>query len=756
MSRCHAGWFFTPLLSLIMTVSPAAASPGADASDVSLSDGSLQRLVLAGHDVLPDDARLPLWKLELIDTTSQQRVTVMSDTTEGIHARRAADASRGVVRWSLHDASGQRIGGVSCIARASGDVAGRAEFHFQIDALDERYVLDRVWYPMVPLRPISQDATRDTAVIPTTMGQQIEQIHEAERWTWPVGEHPFKAVARCRYPSKRGTLQMLCISGDRGTLLMMTPDEQRGLKELVIDRTGDGPTCLAAVHYPVASEPIRQPVKINYPVWLQWVDGDWYDAAQVYRDWALQQPWAQTKLGQRDDLPEWFATLPSWAKIPRDPSTTWQERTDWPLRLAEALGGPMGLHFYGWDEQGGPENLVWPQHFPPDPRVSELMDRYHDAGIKVMPFVNIRITSLDGPAWDRWQKVVVRGRDGELRDQQTWRSFGGADERDRAEAEGRRATPVKPGLWRIDYPFTTGDLGDARWRQAAWDRTVPLLLEHPFDMVYQDQLDSVALRCWDETHDHAPGAPNAWTDGLREHYAQVAEAFARANRKVPVIGEYINEAYMPHVHGALTVSRGELLRHRTVPLFQAVYHEHYATIGWADQYRGHLKHREGFFHQMAMNLGYGGQLGWLAYTASGLLDDPSPELDAMRQLVDVRRDHGPTLGYGKILRQPSVHDVDTRMAPDSEPAEDRMAWPAVLTGLLRHPNDHARGVVTLVNWTRSPQQGRVTFDLREFAGTPALRWSDGRDLEVQRDADQATATFDLPGSSVRVIVIGSE
>jgi len=41
--------------------------------------------------------------------------------------------------------------------------------------------------------------------------------------------------------------------------------------------------------------------------------GDWYDAARVYREWALTAPLcAKGPIHQRADYPEWLAKAPCW------------------------------------------------------------------------------------------------------------------------------------------------------------------------------------------------------------------------------------------------------------------------------------------------------------------------------------------------------------------------------------------------------------------------------------------------------------
>ncbi|MFZ5829050.1 MAG: DUF6259 domain-containing protein [Planctomycetota bacterium] len=46
--------------------------------------------------------------------------------------------------------------------------------------------------------------------------------------------------------------------------------------------------------------------ELPYDVVLGTFTGDWRDAAELYKDWALQQPWCATKLAERSDLPQFL------------------------------------------------------------------------------------------------------------------------------------------------------------------------------------------------------------------------------------------------------------------------------------------------------------------------------------------------------------------------------------------------------------------------------------------------------------------
>ncbi len=53
---------------------------------------------------------------------------------------------------------------------------------------------------------------------------------------------------------------------------------------------------------------------LEYPIIIGVFSGDWWDAAQLYRAWALQSAsWTQAgPIAQRKDVPQWLLDLPVW------------------------------------------------------------------------------------------------------------------------------------------------------------------------------------------------------------------------------------------------------------------------------------------------------------------------------------------------------------------------------------------------------------------------------------------------------------
>ena len=114
--------------------------------------------------------------------------------------------------------------------------------------------------------------------------------------------------------------------------------------------------------------------KLEYDVALTAFQGDWYEAASIYRDWSLQQRWAQTPLHRRTNIPAWLLDSPPHIIVriqgqldtgPADPNP---EFLPYPKTMpllqavSEHIQSPVVAVIMSW-ERPGP--WIYPDCFPP-------------------------------------------------------------------------------------------------------------------------------------------------------------------------------------------------------------------------------------------------------------------------------------------------------------------------------------------------------------------------------------------------------
>ena len=274
--------------------------------------------------------------------------------------------------------------------------------------------------------------------------------------------------------------------------------------------------------------------------------GDWFAAADIYRRWAWEQPWARVAFARRQDklrnIAIWF-----WNRGLSDEVAPPVER------FQELTGLPVALDWYWW--HAIPYDAGYPFFWPPregEEQFTATVRRLVDKGIFVQPYMNGISWDVKGPKWQeqgsREAVVSAAGKTG-----------------------GRQYNIYVPsGL--------TTMCGTAKNFQTHMRGLVRKLRECGLSGVYLDQIGgwrTVVCECWSPTHPHPPGGGAMMTEGYRAFLRQIKAD----NPGFPISTEYTPEAYLDIVDSAIILyQNGECFgmsampEEETVPAFQAVYH----------------------------------------------------------------------------------------------------------------------------------------------------------------------------------------
>jgi hypothetical protein len=624
---------------------------------ITIKSGIIKSLYLNGNELVVPGSGESLWKMELRNRKTLE--TCCISATECKDWKRTEEIFREsekiTLKYVINDNKKDIISfKIQVILRD-----GKAEFNFFIKSIFADWQLSRVWCPVIPLERLPAGKTDGKLLIPHYCGQVIQDLHNEPERIVDYGNDALMAIARCRYPSKHATLQMAFYFGDAGGALFMTPDPQRKLKEFLFDRNPETNGVRASfLHYFNNPETGITDLSPGCPSVVEWVDGDWFDAAQVYRKWAEQQTWTEKTIPEREDIPNWLKTLPHWLRTPKDINVPWENFMDWPLKWAEATGKPMGVHVYGWDAPGGPVNTNYPKMGKPRAEFAEMVKCFHDSGIFVMPYTNTRVTCTDSPAWDDFNDTPVLDRKGNIASVESWGSNTTDQKEFNLAIKGGRKVKYEnyaglPAMM-IFHNFAVSCAGAEKWQENIRENTMSLLIDEKVDAVYQDQLGSIPLICYDSRHGHYPGDPEAWQRGTEKTYREIRESMRRENIKGALISEYICEAQLPYIHGALTISPA-MAFHSALPLFQAIYHPYFISLGWIEAKPASLKRdKHEYLRQLMQPFFYGNQLGWFFYTVEELIENHPDLVSCYRKMVDLRKKYPEMLCYGRLLRPPQT------------------------------------------------------------------------------------------------------
>ena len=505
--------------------------------------------------------------------------------------------------------------------------------------------------------------------------------------------------------------QFLAYYNDRAGLYLSCLDSAGRLKLIKPVHRGPG-LRLGLAH--VGDWPTRGERRLEYDVVLGSFQGDWCAAAELYRAWSLQQPWAAHPLHRRRDVPAWLLDSPPHIILriqgqldlgPTDPSPAFLPYPRAiPLleRVARRVGAPLVPVIMAW-ERPGP--WIYPDCFPPAGGAESLREfcaLARQRGWHVGTFCN-------GTRW-----VVGHfwsGYDGEA----YFHEHGGEHCICRT-AEGQPWPESWDRTWRPSYPCC---VAVPQTRQIALDfiRTV---VDLGLDWVqfFDQNVGAAAFPCFSADHGHPP-VPGLWltetmTQLLRQIRLLQEAELAQSGGQRPIalsVEAQCNEVLLPYfqITDVRVVPPGHRADRTFVPLFHYLYHEFILIQGGfgtgPEPY--HLPIRN------AYNLVIGeipgavlqddGRLlnkdtwNWAPYEPYvGSNDDA---LEQLRTSVALRR--GPAKDYlvfGRMLAPAQVEGIATERWQDG--GYDHQI-PAVFHAAWRAP-DGRLGVV-LANWTTAPQ-----------------------------------------------------
>lgn len=455
----------------------------------------------------------------------------------------------------------------------------------------------------------------------------------------------------------------------------------------------------------------------EYPFVLRAEKGDWYDAAQIYRRWALTAPWT------------WRGPLSAGGKSPRDlietplvvmrlgpESDDMSFVADWALRMREWFGVPLMVHLYNWHrDYGTPSIDCYPDYFPAREGFREAARKMEAAGVRVMPYFNARLWRTDVPTWDEM------GRRAAARD-----------------AYGRRHDEV----W-MKIPSAAMNPASLLWQWVIGEQMLRAV-EVGCSGIYLDQIaTSVSHPSYDPAHPHVPGETAAWVEG-GNRLVEAVRSEGETIRPGIIIGAEGNAE--PYMAGVDTFLTGNLNHERSIPLYSAVYHDYALSYGryiMVDD----LALPKAVLAKYAEQVSFGGQFGWSRASLERFLIDGDPTAECLRALAHLRHQFADLLAAGRMMRPP-VLDVPNMMIRWMKwDREVEVALPQVLASAWQAA-DGTRGVL-LINIGDEPAE--VAPALASADGAQVHRFANGTVL-----AEAATSPLPVPGVTPLLITAPGE
>ena len=393
--------------------------------------------------------------------------------------------------------------------------------------------------------------------------------------------------------------------------------------------------------------------EMPYDIVMAGFEGDWFDAALIYRDWATNHA-AWTQNGNLSiktksaGYPRWLTETPLWTiswGYASNPATDHGSHTHAAdIKLRRLLGVPTATHWYGWEEE--PFDTLYPQYSPFDNSSCGRFNKSHlcgnfsntsrmlqAGGVNVVPYINGRLFDPRLSAWTE-----------EAANDSACRQFSGA---------GRVGAPYwEKYEQHRNWSFAVMDPTSTYWQEKVPSVARAIQQAGNTSGIYIDQLASYYPQvCFSNRGRHG-AAGSAWADGVRR---TLHSAVAAVGPGKVIISESNNEAYIGSLHANLALYGWRECN--VVPAYQAVYGGFIVNVGatgWPEPPQTHAAEYRALFAQQFI---FGHVLG--ETYAGNILAAFSREGDMafLRSLVQLKLSHAEYLVYGRLMRPPRISNL---------------------------------------------------------------------------------------------------
>ena len=594
-----------------------------------------------------------------------------------------------------------------------------------------------VFYPQWIAPPrLSQSALENRILYPSMDGQEF--VDPAKHFT------PGQTVSS-GYPGL-AAVQMIAYHDDSAGLLEMTRDGNGENKHFRIVRRSDG-FDLSIEHNP--GETPGTNIDLPYETSMQVFHGDWHEAADIYKTWAVQQKWAARKIRERG-TPRWLTS--------GYPIVTYQMR-------------------------GDPYSAEWSMYFPPSarllnpdfyptkiPAIAKSYENFFQSKVISNPF-----------GWEHNGPWIAGDYFPPVLGEETWRDIAA-----KLHAEDSPLFLLLSGLrWGVrmdDLGYNTREqfLRDVAPKAAAydpqgkpiednapWGDSIQLCVGTNFGrestavaflgcirrgaslVQYDQSAGGTAPVCYSHVHPHPPGYGRWMVQGTESLFTEVRAKGKRINPEFALSVEEPCEYFIPYwdlymgrPYEFFGTGSDPSSWRTSVPLFLYNYHEYLLGYGGSNEidvthpYAEAIKVARKFTNGTLLEIDPG-------KPAFRLDTQPSPtdELRLARSCSLAQRTYANDyLIFGKMLRDPRIPDRKTQTLRAWHDPRDRhpdSELPTVQVPLVLESTWESSNKVAYVfaNWQTSAQE--VVFEPQRYdqngAGFKLTVYDDSGTRVLRRD-----------------------
>jgi len=393
------------------------------------------------------------------------------------------------------------------------------------------------------------------------------------------------------------------------------------------------------------------------PVAIGVCGSNWWRAAKMYRQWAVQQQWARRgPLSKASNIPDGAKNIGIWFndRLAPDGLEAQIAQID---AAAEFYQLPMAMQLYVWHRAAF--DTEYPEYFPAKPEFGPIVKTLVSKGAFAAPYVNGRLQDMGVESAREALPFRVMKRDGTapIEDYQS----------------GAKLTVMCPAT--------------VYWQKTMQDVS-RRLVESGVNAIYFDQIAAAEpYLCYDPSHGHPLGGGSYWVDGYRKMLEGVKSLHTPDGTPILVASENTSESYMDTVDAFLVWTPRSPTE---IPLLTSVYAGYSIYFGSNAQVE-----TDGGLGPFAMIVGrdmlWGSQPGWLP------IDVKSERGAYLRDVARVRHAKRQFFQFGELVGEltPSANPGTTSgrwkniNRDGAEPSEVEL--PAVMSAVWKS-SDGALGV----------------------------------------------------------------
>ncbi|MBR2344585.1 MAG: hypothetical protein IKA71_02230 [Lentisphaeria bacterium] len=635
----------------------------------------------SGHNLIAKDANAAnIWRLRLRSSKNGRMLNIDAGGKLTI----ADENGKKVFSWAEKSQNGVKFK-VTVTAEKT-DMEQMADWKIAVDLKSDEYSLEEILFPVVPGISVPGDAEKSGLFFPQDVGRLIVNP-----------ERNLHGNLNLRYGTWYFAMQYIHYAGEHDGFFMMTPDGKGFIKQFNILRNpGQKSLCFQITHLP---ERGATSFATDYAVRFGTLNGNWFDAAKLYRSWAEKQMWTNShgKLATRNNFPKplseaalfinWIdnirpMTKENWAFRNSLTKLTWsttpghilKERLGYAHDTEKVIQNFRELrNFYGTPlidyshPYIHPFNMGTPAYIVPD-GLPEAMKALRADGVYFVPWTSARLFDLNTAKFkeENAARSAIIDHAGNMKTMID-------------------SVKMAPMCMATEY-----------WRNVIIASTVRLLNDG-FSGVYYDELASSGAEiCYATNHEHNPGGGRYGLNARRKVLTDLHNAARNAGHpEYFSCGEEACE-YLIGIHDANFMFASTFPDN--VPAYQAVYHDYSYSFSrapgkWMDPKSGWYRNAyvnqsgngaiEELVTHSARNLSYGVNIGIVRRDLPQFSPEGAEIIARFAKLYHAGRKF---LIFGEMLRPPVVTDQLTQSISWSAGNINRGTAPVIYSSMWQDIN----------------------------------------------------------------------